>query len=150
MFVAIETQDIAGTISEAYAPGGDHIEKWLNVAGSGIENCVHDQVHALTSDSPVSFFRVEEVGNFVGYFGTQHEGSFLSTIFIVPEYRPRKKEFWALIEAKTQPVFRNGGFKKNEPACNFYRKMGGKEVASFVAPAGPVIMFEFRKDGSWL
>lgn len=145
-FSANRTRDVAGTILEAYAPGGDHIDKWLNVAGSGIENCVKDQVEALTGGETLVFFRVDEGQDFVGYFGSEFDGAWLSTIFIVPKYRPRKSEFWAAVKDQMKPIFKNAGFHKNVPACNFYKKMGGKEIGRAQTEHGPITMFEYGGD----
>ena len=148
-FIAKQTKDLSGIIGQAYAPGGDHIDKWLNVAGSGVDNCIKDQVAALTGGKTLVFFRVDEAETFVGYFGSEFDGSWLSTIFIVPKYRPRKVEFWTVVKNHMKPVFKNAGFHKNVPACNFYRKMGGKEIGRTETEHGPITMFEYGKDAEW-
>lgn len=146
MFQAIKTTRIHETIAEAYAPGGAHIDKYLNVAGSGLDNCIKDQVESLAKQPSIQFYRVEEGDTFVGYFGEEKDGFWMSTIFISEKYRPRKKEFWQVVQSKMQPKFMCGGFLKNEPACNFYKKMGGKVIATVETEAGPGLYFEFSKD----
>lgn len=139
-----ETKDIHGTISEAYRLDAPLIEKWLNVAGSGFEACVKDQVDALSKLPTLKFYRVEEGDEFIGYFGQEENGRWMSTIFIVPKFRPRKPEFLKAIRSVMEPVFLCGGYEKNEPACRFYRKFG-KEVGKLPTPGGPITVFEFKE-----
>lgn len=143
MFTRHETNAIRDVITEAYAPGGAHIDKWLNVAGVGVQGCIDDQVHALSADPTMKFYRVTENSEFAGYFGRSTDGKQLHTIFIVPTLRPRKLEFFKQVRDEMQSVFYVGGYIKNEPACNFYRKMGGKEVDTVTIDNHPGIVFQF-------
>lgn len=144
MFSFHETDDVAGTISEAYRLDAALLEKWLNVAGSGFDACVKDQVDSLTSQPTLRFYRVEEDGALAGYFGHEAEGAWMSTIFIVPRLRPRKQEFFDGVRKLMKPVFYCGGFEKNQPACKFYRKMGGTVVQPMESSHGTCTMFQFR------
>lgn len=149
MFTSTETKEIERSIREAYLFDSALLDKWLNVAGSGLDACVKDQVHALTDSPSFVFYRVEENGKYVGYFGHEHGGAFMATIFILPEYRPRKAEFWKQVEAQMMPFWRTGGYHKNQPACKFYEKMGGQKVGQINTPHGPVTVFEFQRSASW-
>lgn len=143
MFITTPSTLIKETITEAYQHDDDLIDKWLNVAGSGLEACIDDQVKALTAQPTFEFYRVEEDGKLAGYFGREMEGEWMSTIFIIPELRPRKKEFWKEVQHKMNPVFKCAGFLKNQPACRFYAKFG-KQIGELETPHGPAVMFEFR------
>lgn len=143
MFTLTKSQDLRGVITEAYTPGGAHIEKWLNAAGSGIQGCIDDQVQALSVDPTMVLYRVNEDEKFVGYFGRSEDGTRLHTIFIVPEFRPRKSEFFQHVRSEMLPTFFVGGFLKNVPACTFYRKMGAEQIDTLTTDAGPGILFRF-------
>lgn len=146
MLTARETTEIKRFVTEAYASDLPLLRQWHVVSGTGLESCVNNTVSALRHDtfSDFRFYVVEEGEKFVGYFGVEADGNYLTTIFILPDQRGRKKEFWALLLPYLQPEFRAAIYSKNVPCVRFYEKMG-KVVNKFYLRDKELTLFKFER-----
>lgn len=147
MFKVEETSNYLIYIQTAYEADPDLITKWHVIAGSSLNKCVDRTVADLASFDRLKFYVVHEDGKFSGYFGTEFNGAFLSTLFVMPNFRKKKDEFWAEIEYKVTKKFWAGIFSKNTPCMRFYAKHGKVEVKGMM-PDGEVTVFEFERAGN--
>jgi hypothetical protein len=146
MFKTEEKKEIRSYIQRAYGSSPELILKWHVAAGLGLYGCIERTVADLMACKTLKFYVVDDDGRFVGYFGTEFDGKYMPTIFVAPEYRDRKREFWREIENKVEPRWRAGIYAKNIPCMKFYFKKG-KQVSVAHTPHGLAAVFEFRKQG---
>lgn len=144
MFRSVETSAIRDIITKAYATDKPLLEQWHRISGSGLGCCVEFEMGAAAQAPSFKFYKVEEQNRFVGYFGEELSGSVMSTMFIIPEYRPRKLEFWQEIASRMQPTWRAATNVKNVPIHKFYSRMG-QEIHRADTPEGVVVVFEFNR-----
>jgi hypothetical protein len=141
----IKKEQIRPFVQKAYESDSDCVEKWHITSGKGLKHCVDRTVSDLEELKTLKFYVVTEMGNFVGYFGTEYNGQYLPTIFVMPHYRNQKDLFWKEIEKKVANPFRAGCFTKNIPCCKFYAKKG-KEIARIKTNEGEATLFNFKRD----
>lgn len=148
MFQMKESKELDSYIRRAYESDANLISQWHVIAGSTREQCIEKTIRDLEACQTLQFFVVSEGDEFVGYFGTELDGMYMPTIFILPKFRNRKDEFWALINKKVTKHFLAGIYSKNIPCMRFYSKMGGKELGRENAPDGEVTVFQFNQVGA--
>jgi hypothetical protein len=144
---ALLTRQIDLLVATAYASDPTLIEKWHITAGKGLSACISQTIEDLKTCPTLEFYQVMEDGQFVGYFGIENLGNYLVTLFLKPELRSRRDEFWKLIEEKMNPTWKAGIYSKNIPCLKFYSKRG-KEIAKINTDLGEVTLFEFKRSAS--
>lgn len=138
------TQDIEKYVTLAYKSDPVLVREWHVTAGAGLGRCIARTVEDLKACSSLKFYVVHEDGKFVGYFGLEFHGRYMPTIFIHPDYRHLKFEFWKLIEAAAAEFWQAGIYAKNTPCVKFYSKMG-QEIARIKTADGEAALFEFQR-----
>lgn len=128
-FTARETKEFEKYVREAYSSDPILLEKYHVKAGSSVDVCVQDTVNVLLNNTypDFKFYVVEENENFIGYFGQELHGKYLTTIYVTPAMRPRKKEFWDLLTKNMQSSFVSAIYSHNLPCIGFYSKVGTKQ-----------------------
>jgi hypothetical protein len=146
MFKAFKSNNIYDSIYLGYESDKDLVSKWHVIAPASLKECVDKTVLDLKNDTfeDFEFFVVKEDEEFIGYFGKEFGGKYLTTIFIKPEYRERKSEFWKLILNNMANEFKSAIYSKNTPCIKFYNKMGSVEKIIDVHGL-QATLFEFRK-----
>lgn len=146
MFEIEESYDFKHYIKMGFEEDLVLTQKWHIVAGTGLDNCVIDTYNVLMNDTldDFKFYVVTENEKFVGYFGVESDGAYLTTIYIWPSMRPRKEEFWECILPYVKDKFKAAIYTKNDPCMGFYSKMG-KELGRFKMQGRDLALFEFKK-----
>ncbi len=144
----IETKDIHSAIKKGFSLDKDLMEKWHITSGNGLEYCVNKTMLDLKEQTypDFKFYIVQKDNNFVGYFGQELNGSYLTTIFIAPEYRKNKEEFLKSIYPYMQEKFESAIYSKNVPCMKFFNKIG-TEKKRLMINDNEATLFEFNKVG---
>lgn len=139
------TTNISELVSEAFASDPVLIDKWHISSGKGLQACIDKTVEDLKkADHSFSFYSVHQDSQFIGYFGTEANGAYLTTIFIKPEFRKsHRKLVWNAIREKTRAIFCTAIYSKNTPCIKFYQKHG-KIISQMKYDNQDVTVFEFR------
>jgi hypothetical protein len=137
------TKDFAPFVRQAYKADPECVKKWHVIAGSGLNKCIQRTIEDLKACETLQFYVVYDGDRFVGYFGSEFDGTYMPTIFVMPEYRNRKDEFWELVRAIQKPTFKAGIFYKNIPCRRFYEKLGN-EVARVKTRDGEGVVYQFK------
>ncbi len=137
--------DLKFWIEKAYASDPILIGKWHIRSGDGLDVCVSDTLKALTKNThpDFKFYVISQGDQFVGYFGVEGNGSFLSTIFVSPKFREISREIFDLIKSKLNSEFKSAIYSKNIPCMKFFKKHG-KVEKEIVVDGHSVTIFSFR------
>lgn len=143
----VETKDIYKYVHKGFSLDNDLTEKWHITSGKGLEYCVNKTVEDIASQTypDFKFYIVLKDGEFVGYFGNENSGKYLTTIFIAPEYRQYKKEFLKAITPYMQETFISTIYNKNIPCMKYFNKIG-KETVNFMFNNNEATLFTFSKE----
>lgn len=142
----VETKDYSDTIKSCWTIDPE-IQKFSRNHNCDLDERVKREVAVtdLTSDT-FKFYKLYSDDNFVGYFGKENEPMpFLTTIFIMPEYRDRKQEIWDYIITHFPDTFYSGLFAINTRAISFFKKMGGIVIKDVIVEDKSAVVFEFRR-----
>lgn len=147
MFAIKQSHQLRDYIYQAYASDKDLIAKWHITSGAGLDSCVDKTVSDLGKDTypDFKFFVVEENGSFVGYFGNELDGKYLTTIFVTPTMRKRKLEFWKAITGYLANDFQSAIYSKNVPCIKFFSKLGRVEK-NLTLHGNDVTLFSFKRE----
>ncbi len=139
---------VKDVIKQGFSSDKNLIDKWHIISGSGLDSCVNKTIEDLKTQtfSDFKFFVVLNDEEFIGYFGVENEGKYLTTIFIAPEFRNNKKEFLKLIAPYVQDTFESAIYSKNIPCMRFFNKLG-KEKSKFIVDGHEATLFTFEKKG---
>ncbi|GAC1606237.1 MAG: hypothetical protein NVS3B3_05910 [Aquirhabdus sp.] len=146
-YFTYETEKIHPYVQKAYLSCPEIVNNWHVIAGHGPKKCISRTVKDLKKCETLRFFVVTYREKFVGYFGLEFEGSYMPTLFIMPEFRKDKRKFWAELEKLALNEFMAGIYSKNLPCMKFYAKMG-KETHRFMSPDGEATIFQFKRGKS--
>lgn len=123
------------------------IETFSRNKDLGLEGRIEKEIESLKkTHSSFKFYEIFDEDKLVGYFGIERKpAQFLTTFFIMPEYRKHKKKVWKFIKNHLPKTFFAGLFKVNTRAINFFEKNGGKPIAEIVWENKPSVIFKFER-----
>lgn len=141
-----DVKDYEPIIRDAYASDKSLVEKWHIVSGQGLDACVDDTMEALENETfeDFIFYVVEDSSGFLGYFGVECGGAYLTTIFISPSKRSQKLEFWKAITPFLNNEFQAAIYSKNLPCIAFYEQVG-KIQNNFKHNDKDLTLFKFER-----
>ena len=138
-------EDYKPIIAECYAGDEALINKWHQVAGSGLQSCVDKEFSDLRSVN-VEFYRVTEGETLIGYFCKEEIQGFdaLTGFFLMPSFRTNemKLQFWQLVESNFNRPFFVGLYEKNLPAKKYIESKGGTPFKRSTLPDGDAVLYK--------
>lgn len=140
-----EVRNYKPILSHCYAADRELVEKWHQIAGSGLNACI-DREFADLKAANINFFKVSDEKKFVGYFGKEVFAGkeFLTGFFIMPELRTEriKDNFWRLAKSNFKSPFLCGLFEKNIPANRFVSARGGIPILKSILTDGTAVLYK--------
>lgn len=120
---------------------------WHETPGT-LEECVKKTVDELIESKEqydlLRFYKIELDNQLIGFYGT--EGRYLTTIFIVPEFRKEyRSQIWNMIKEDLGDNFMTALYTKNIRAIKFMLKNGGMPVKTGNFKNEPVLFITFGK-----
>jgi hypothetical protein len=145
-FTVKETKQLEKTIAFCYAADPE-LQKFSRNSECDLDERVKREVECLKkANETFKFFEIYDGKSLVGYFGAETiPVPWLSTFFIMPEYRDRKDNVWEFISAHFPNVFYSGLFKVNTRAIKFFEKHGGKKLTDSTTEDKPSVVFIFTR-----
>lgn len=147
MFIKAEQKNLADTIKKCWEKD-PAIQQFSRNWDCDLEERISREVECLKkAGDTFKFYEIfTEDGIFVGYYGQEsYPLPWLTTIFVMPEFRKQAPQIWEFIASQFPEKFYSGLFKINVRAIKFYEKMGGRIVGKRSVEDKPAVTFIFDR-----
>ncbi len=123
------------------------LNKWHINSEYGPESCINRTIEEVKTFKNFQFFEVHLADKLIGFFGIEGD-NFLSTLFLLPEYRTSKyiNFFWQMITSRLKNEFYSAMYAKNIPCINFFLKNNAQIVRETVFKDNKAIIFSFQNN----
>lgn len=141
------TKDYASIIKECFLQDKELLNNWHIEAGKDHLVCVQRTINDIKNfDKSFEFFVVKDKEKNIGFFGIEF-GNFLSTLFLLPEYRNSKyiSQFWLEIQKRLFKPFYSALYSKNKPCSEFFLKNGATIIKKDYYKDNLYYLFEFKE-----
>lgn len=141
-------ENLKDIIKKYFSMDKDLITTYHLVSGTNLDTCINQTFNDLQPvDNTFKFFEILEDNKEFGYFGYERNATYLTTIFVNPEYRNKDNMFklWNLIKSQLEPKFETAIYKKNTRALNFYLKNGANIVREGIHNNTIYVLLEFKE-----
>lgn len=143
----IDLKPVRAAVVECFATDPTLIARYHVDSGQGLEACIERTMDDVAGFDPsFRFFTVREGGRLVAYWGTEW-GRYINLIFVKPSHRNRNfmRSFWKHVQDSVETVFYAGVYEKNQPAIQFYQKLG-QVVGKTTHRGNSIVAFKFKKE----